>query len=308
MWLQKYGDDPVVKARLEVASFGSHISRLEAMLARMDDSDILHFESLYVGTHTGRSSGSTSGNDEDTSDAKFNMYNIPKGNKSGPEKGLTHGVDLRGTITPRPGHAFIINDYSQVEPRITHWLAGNTAFLQLAVKEDIYQAAAKVMGWYPMDKFDLKEDDNQLRQVSKQTTLLTGYGAGASKFVNTCRKDGVILDRVPKDQWDLDRRKKFLLRNIAHKHWDRPEDEEWISEFITGDKIIMQWREKNPQVPALWVKLYDELSTAADRKESVHYFTLPSGRRKPYWKPHVAAKPKIVFDPETGKPSQMVES
>lgn len=302
-WLEKYGNLPVVKARLDVASLNSHVSRLKSMLERLDTDNTIRFDSLYFGAHTGRFSGGRA-DSENSLSRKFNLYNLPKGGRDG----TIHGVDVRGLLRPRPGHQFVIFDYGQIEPRITHWIARNTAFLELASQEDIYQAAAKVMGWYPADKFNLRKDDNQLRQLAKAVTIGLGYGMGATKFVDTCIKDGTELEAIPKAQWNLDRRLKFIIRNVANRHWDNPEDEEWLSLFMGATKVVTEWRQKNAPVVALWNLLQEQLTNAAQSKSPVHYFTLPSGRRKPFWAPVVGVQPKIIFDPETGEPKQMIES
>ncbi len=304
-WLKTYGSDPVVAARLDVASLGSHIKRLEAVLLRGDDDDILRVDSMFYGAHTGRCSGGADrDNDDSGGGAKFNIYNLPKGD----DEGFIHGVDMRGILTPRPGHAFVIFDFGQIEARVVQWLAGNKAFLERAARENIYQAVAKTLGWYPEDGSDLKGHDRKLYALAKEAGLGLGFGMGAAKFLLRCEKSGIALDPVPKDRWVLDRRNKFILRNVAQKPWTDPANEEWISRFFAADNIVQAWRARNPQVVALWRALEDSLAAAADRQEAVHYYTLPSGRRKPYWKPRRTAVPKIVLDPDSGEASQVVES
>ena len=132
--------------------------------------------SVFVSGNTGRSSGS--GDDDAKGGSKFNVFNIPKGDA---KTGLTFGVDLRGLLIPRPGYRFVINDYGQIEPRITHWFAGNIEFLKRVFTENIYQAAAKVMGWYPDSGTDLKHESPKLYKLSKaclapETLVLTDRG------------------------------------------------------------------------------------------------------------------------------------
>ncbi len=264
-----------------------------------------HKDTIFVTGNTGRCSGGADrDNDDSGGGAKFNIYNLPKGD----DEGLIHGVDMRGILTPRPGHAFVIFDFGQIEARVVQWLAGNKAFLERAARENIYQAVAKTLGWYPEDGSDLKGHDRKLYALAKEAGLGLGFGMGAAKFLLRCEKSGIALDPVPKDRWVLDRRSKFILRNVAQKPWTDPANEEWISRFFAADNIVQAWRARNPQVVALWRALEDSLAAAADRQEAVHYYTLPSGRRKPYWKPRRTAVPKIVLDPDSGEASQVVES
>jgi hypothetical protein len=303
-WAERYKDKyPFIQARLDYASLNSHISRLEAMVEKADHDDIMRYASLYYGSHTGRCSGSAREGDENAG-GKANLFNLPRGDK----KGLTHGVDIRGLHVPRPECSYMIYDYGQIEARIVHWIAGDTEFLSRAAKENIYQVTAKTLGWYPQDQHHLKEEDAKLYLLSKGTELGSGFGMGGAKFAATCERTGIELPPVPKDKWVLDRRTKFVLRNIVHLDWTVPENEAKVSAVMSGDAVIQAWRRSNPKIPALWRSLEDALRDAAERHAPVHYFTLPSGRRKPYWKPHFVTKPKIVYDAETGKPEQQFEN
>ena len=176
-WIKTHAEKhPFIQARIDVASVTKHIARLESMLELADKDDVIRFSSKYYGAHTGRSSGS--GDDDAKGGSKFNVFNIPKGDS---KTGLTFGVDLRGLLIPRPGYRFVINDYGQIEPRITHWFAGNTEFLKRVFTENIYQAAAKVMGWYPDSGTDLKHESPKLYKLSKaclapETLVLTDRG------------------------------------------------------------------------------------------------------------------------------------
>jgi DNA polymerase len=228
---------------------------------------------------------------------------MPKGD----DEGLTHGVDIRGLLIPRPGHAFIIFDYGQIEARVIQWLAGNTALLEKAAKENIYQAMAKILGWYPETGTDLKREDPAGYLLSKSSTLGLGFKMGAAKFIARCEKDGAKLEPCPREQWVLDRRTKFTLRNSAHLNWDNPDHEAQISTFMASDKIVQQWRSANAPVVAFWNTLETIMRTSAERKDPVHYFTLPSGRKKPYWSPHISIRPKIVYDADTGVPKNSLD-
>lgn len=288
-----------IQARLDYASVNPHIARLESMQTLTDEHDIIRFPLVYAGAHTGRSTGSTSdigGSNKQT--AKFNVLNIPRK--------PVFGVNLRGMLTPRPGHVFMIYDYAQVEPRITQWMAGNTAFTELAKTQDIYQANAKLMGWYPMDKFTLAEDDPALRQLSKACVIGLGYGLGAAKFVALAKVYQAVIPPVPKEQWDF---AKWDLASMAREHLDpeNPAHEERVCEFMGSVKVVREWRNANAPVRALWRRLNDALIGAAERKEKVHEFILPSGRPKRYFNPEISRSVVLEIDAETGEKYNRIE-
>lgn len=293
-WVKKYAPlYPFIQARLDYSSTAPHISRVEAMIELADHDDVVRFDSLYFGAHTGRSSGSASEKDK-SGGARMNFFNIPKGD----DDGLTHGVDLRGLIIPRPGRKFIIYDFSNIEPRVTHWVAGSTEFLKLVAKENIYQANAKAMGWFPYDETGLKTRNKKLYQLSKACVIGMSYRMGSGKFLAQCKKMGIQLDPVPKDQWNLDRRLKFVLANVEGIDWRGPENEEYICAFIASDRVVREWREKNPFVTALWKNLEIMLQTAAKNGQKEYTFSLPSGRKKTYYRLGMHVKPKKVHDPD----------
>ena len=300
-WVAKYGEKyPFIKARMDYVSILPHIARLEAIVQRADAEEIMRFESKYYGAHTGRCSGK---DDEGGRGARFNIYNIPKGDKDG----LTHGVNLRGLLIPRPGYRFMIYDFSQIEARIVQWIAGNRPFLKLVETENIYQAAAKRLGWCPESETALKDNSRKTYELSKACTLGLGFMMGAAKFALTCERMRLTLPSVPRDQWGLDRRLKFTLRNVARLSPDDPAHEARIGTFLGADKIVRQWREANPQVVELWARLNIALREAADKQAACHYFLLPSGRRKPYWTPRFTVKAQLVYDADTGTAETRLE-
>lgn len=302
-WTLKYKDQHrFIQARLDYASVTPHIARLTSMLQLLGDEDVLRFSVKYHGAHTGRASaGDSDGNSEKRQTAKFNILNIPKNPKT------TFGVNMRGMLIPTRGRVFMVYDYSQVEPRLTHWLAGNKPFLRLAQSEDIYQANAKMLGWYPMDKNSLAADDPDLRQVSKMCVIGLGYGMGAAKFLDQCRQKGVTLPSVGRDEWDF---MPWDLTNIARMGLsvDNPDHEEKLCEFMGAISVVRQWRDSNPLVRDMWKAFNRQLEVAAARQQDKHTFILPSGRPKHYFNPRVEPQYKLEINPGTGELETVVES
>lgn len=81
---------------------------------------------------------------------------------------------VRSSFIARPGHQFIVSDYSAIEARVLAWLAGEQWRLDLfAGHDDIYLASvARVMG---IDVKTLSKKD-PLRQLGKVMELAFGYG------------------------------------------------------------------------------------------------------------------------------------
>lgn len=262
-------------------------------------------DTIAVTGNTGRYSG---GSDAETSGgAKVNIYNQPKGE---PGTGLTHGVDMRGMIIPRPGYVFSIWDFSQIESRCVQWMSGNTAFLDLIRKiGNIYEADAVQSGLWDPARGSLKKADPRLYSSSKQRVLGLGFSMSCVKFLLTCKKARVDIGYVPKAEWNLDRRMKFIIRNQTALHWDRSEDEEEISRLLMADRLVMGWRAANPRIAdretGLWAWMQSQLETAAANGEATHTFTLPSGRKKTYYNPHFKFDSHVKIDPETGVASSV---
>lgn len=297
-WVEKYGaSHPFITASRTHASVVTHIARLENMLELTDADGIIRFNTMYFGAHTGRMSA---GRDDHSSSAKFNVLNQPKH--------PVFGVDMRGLLRSGPGHKFLIFDYRQIEPRITHWLAGNVRFLErLREIGNIYEADAVVLGLWDSASGALKESDPKLYASSKERVIGLGYGMGAVKFLLTCRKKGVDLGSRDWQPEDLDRRLKFIIRNMAGLNPETSSDYDEIAALLAADDAVRAWRDTNACIPALWKKVEQELMGAAVRRESVHEFLLPSGRRKPFFYPRQHTSTKVVIDPDTGEKTSVPE-
>jgi DNA polymerase len=250
---------PFIQARLTHASCTPHYARLRSMRKLLDDNNVIRFDVLYHGTNTGRVAASSAAKSGvESVDGKFNPLNIPKY--------PVFGVDIRGMLVPRPGYKFMIYDYAQVEARIVQWLAGATKFIDLLLKEgNIYQAAAKQLGWFPADGVNLRKVDHDLYDLSKATTLGAGFGMSGDKFYDTCVKKGMSI----------------------------------VKEKAIG--AIQTWREKNSEVVGYWRYHQDQINVSAVRRDPVHIIRLPSGRKLTYFNPIAQPGTMLYRDKETGK-------
>ncbi len=120
-------------------------------------------------------------------------------------------TSLRGMFIAAPDHVFRVCDFSAVEARVTFWLAGCQAGLDVFAKsdrgesEDIYcVTASDLVG------FEVKKAlHNHERQLGKITVLGCGYQMGWPKLQFQAEKDyGVVLtDAEAKNMVDLYRTK-----------------------------------------------------------------------------------------------------
>lgn len=231
-WKDKY---PFIQARLTHAGTTPHLARLRNLDDLLQGGELLRPSRKYFGTHTGRA---TSDRESQTA-SKFNILNMPKK--------PVHGIDVRNMLIPREGHQFAVYDYAQIEARLVQWMAGNTLMVDLLNKEgNLYQATAKVLGWFPMDAKDLSKTDKTLYARSKVTALGLGYGMGAAKFFATCTLYGMDVTAP------------------------------WCQD------TVRQWRLANREVVNYWYMLDRAARQAAETDHTLE-ITLPSGRTKTYF-------------------------
>lgn len=180
----------------------------------------------YCGAHTGR----------DTGGEGLNVLNM--------HRGEVFGIDFRSHITAPPGWVFLSADYSQIEPRVLAWLAGDEAFLE-AVRggQDPYVA----FGIHTLGHKG--EWTKQDRQIWKMMVLSLGYQAGAEKFKGAALTMGGL---------------------------DIPLDE--------ARRLVKFYRAKNRKVTKFWEMLEAEMRKCSVSTGGSGEFivTLPSGRNLNY--------------------------
>lgn len=235
-WVIKYGDHfPWIKAIVNYNQVRWMIGKIDTLLDGCDDDQIYHYDMKYFGADTGRwSAGSERG---DT--GRFSMHGLPKFPK--------FGVDLRSLLIPRKGCRFLIWDFSQIEPRLIHWVTKNQALLDKIEKEklSVYQAEAEVCGYGKWK--DLKKEDPKLYSFVKAQYLGGQYQCSAKKFRMLAKK-----------QADMDLT-----------------DEESV-------EIVNRFRSNNPKIPEFWYGLQNKVKKATIDKTDLS-IELPSGRRLVYF-------------------------
>jgi len=164
-WLEENGEKAEFVKGMQV---WRSCNRVLKVLIAMQDRQVsgrLQYGLKYFGApHTGRWSGDTG----------LNLQNQARK----PYK----GVDTRACLIPAPGKLFLIADYSQIEARVTTWLAKDEPVLEmLRGGLDIYEAHARQTMRYT-DPRPLAEVDPGMRQFAKCRVLALGFGLGGPKF------------------------------------------------------------------------------------------------------------------------------
>lgn len=121
----------------------------------------------YSGAHTHRLSG----------DWKINAQNLPRGGA------------LRRALRAPEGKVVVTADASQIEARLTAWVAGEMQLLkQFENGEDVYSTFASTVYGYPVNKNDHKVE----RFLGKTSILGLGFGMGAPKFELTVKTQAAV--------------------------------------------------------------------------------------------------------------------
>jgi hypothetical protein len=214
------------------------LTKVDTLLNGVDERGIYHYDMKYFGSDTGRFSAGSERGDS----GRFSMHGLPRIE--------SFEVDLRGLLIPREGHKFVIYDFSQIEPRLVHWVTGNRALLRKIEAENmsVYQAEAEVCGYGTWKS--LKKEDPKLYSFVKAQYLGGQYQCSAAKFRLLAKKQAGMA----------------------------------LSEQEAVD-IIHRFRSNNPGIPALWRRFQNLISNSAYSKQDLD-ITLPSGRVLRYYRVH----------------------
>ena len=299
-WQKEHEGIPFIAARQKAVAINMHAARIEGIIDSLDANGMSHPAFLYFGAHTGRDSGKSS-----TGGSNTNMLNMPrKPVMAGDEHVFGgKGIDIRGLYIPRPGHKFVIADFSQIEARFLLWLVDDTHMIEAMKREgNLYGANAVAMGWCHSGE-NIKKNKPDLYRLAKCCVLGLGYGMGAAKFVDSCKSQGLELPVLPVEEWpEIDRRLTFIIRNVARIKGDpySERNREKVGQLLKSISITTDWRNANSRIVAKW-REYEEVfkQRIAAGKDTVA-FKLPSGRIKRYFAPHLCKEETVEID-ENGK-------
>ena len=267
-WIAEHGKKlTFVSAMQNHNRINMHLQRLKSIRDRLTTEDRMSYNLKYFGADaTGRWSG----------DAGFNVQNMPRETK--------YGVNIRNIITAPKGKTFIVSDLSQIEPRLTAFIAGDMDFLKL-IKQGMspYEAHARqTMGW---TGGKLKDEDPELYLLAKVRVLQLGYGSGWHKFAETVKQYGQqqILDQ------DFSRQDEVRFQNFAgtyqpgkasmYTSLSVEDRRQWVNAFIQ----VQDFRDKNPKITHQWKSLDRQLKEAAGSGDDFDN-EIPSGRRLKYFR------------------------
>jgi DNA polymerase len=225
--LEVHSNDRVralMAARKAIGSWPTHIKRIRKMVAIVKAAKgRLPAPLNYYGAHTGRFSGG----------GGVNLQNMGAKGRSGSGNHPVLG-QMREMICSGEGASFLIADSAQIEARVLAWLAGATDLVEGFAKDrDVYsEFAAKLFGAVvrkpsPMDPPPIKKLLSLRRGFGKDTILGAGYGMGALKFFQNCRKNADLRPLFDSGQYDF--------------------------EFVNG--LIKLYRHTYSTIPAFWKTL-----------------------------------------------------
>lgn len=168
---------------------------------------------------------------------------------------------IRTAFVPRPGHKYIVSDFSAIEARVLSFLAGERWRMDVfAAGKDIYCASASQMFHVPVEKNGI---NGHLRQKGKIAELALGYGGsvGALKAMGA------------------------LEMGLAEEELQ---------------PLVDAWRASNPNITRFWWAVDAAVKQAVIHKTAVDthgfhiyfqggmlFIDLPSGRRLSYVKPRM---------------------
>jgi len=168
---------------------------------------------------------------------------------------------IRTAFVPKPGHQFIVADFSAIEARVISWLAGESWKMDVFAGEGkIYEATAARMFNVPIESV---HKGSPLRQKAKQAELACGYGGS----VGALKAMGALEMGLSEDELQ---------------------------------PLVNMWRAANPSIVRLWWDIDKAAKTAVrDRtttathgirfecRSGMLFILLPSGRRLSYVKPKI---------------------
>ena len=168
---------------------------------------------------------------------------------------------IRTAFIPKPGHKFIVSDFSAIEARVLSYLAKEQWRIDVFNKNgDIYCASANAMFGVSVEKHG---QNSHLRQKGKIAELALGYGGsvGALKAMGALEmglSDEELYPLV--DAW------RTSNPNIVQFWWE-------------VDRCVTDTVQKHVHTETHGINF--------DYKSGMMFITLPSGRRLSYVKPRM---------------------
>lgn len=174
---------------------------------------------------------------------------------------------IRTAIIAKPGHTFIVSDFSAIEARVIAWLAGESWRMEVfRTHGKIYEASASQMFHVPVE--EIRKTDPR-RQKGKIAELALGYGGGVN-----------------------------AMKTMGGEKMGLSEDE--------MKEIVSHWRNANPAIVGLWEEVQAAaIQTISGRDATIRKgikfrlefgamtIQLPSGRKLFYPCPGIELREKF---------------
>lgn len=175
---------------------------------------------------------------------------------------------IRTALVPKPGHVFLVSDFSAIEARVIAWLAGEQWRLDVFNSHGrIYEASASQMFGVPIELIVKGKPEYELRQKGKVAELALGYQGGSGALISMgALSQGLTEEDLP----DIVRRWRSSSKRIVDL---------W---FALENAALAVMRTGNPTgVRGLILSRESEFKSGQDFLT----ITLPSGRKLYYAKP-----------------------
>ena len=189
---------------------------------------------------------------------------------------------LRGVVVAPPGYLLIDADLSNIELRISLWLAGDKEKLHLLSNgADLYAAtAAKALNIPDLNKKTHPKE----RQMFKSVVLGGGYGVGVAKLFNAFKTNKDLAYEVRRDLTYA----QVAAIHAGYRDTNAPLQIMWKG-LDAAFRAALAYR--GVIVPACDGKVSFFWRKDADVLE----LTLPSGRKIPHYRPRINEEGEAVF-------------
>jgi len=256
----------VLELRKQLAH--SSVAKFDKMQLMCEKDSRVRGNLVYHGAHTGRFAGrgvqlhnlpraSVANPDEVIAD--FNLLSYQDILDRYPDVNETAMALIRPMITAESGSQLIVADYSSIENRVLHWLAGDEKTL------DDFKKGVCQYKMYSASRLNIKYEEvtKEQRTESKPDVLGLGYGGGYRALVSVAAGYGVALDnKSAQERVNFYRKKYHLIPKL------------WKKVF---NKVLEAVETKDPQV------LITPTAQLEFRCAGGYLFILlPSGRRLSY--------------------------
>jgi DNA polymerase len=180
---------------------------------------------------------------------------------------------IRTAIIPKPGHAFVVADFSAIEARVLAWLSNEQWRLDVFNGDGrIYETSAERM--FNLEPGSVRKG-SPLRQKGKIAELALGYGGGPGALVAMGALDnGLTEDELP--------------------------------------GLVQLWRQASPNITYFWAEVDATLKAAIgsgiyvsplllkhgitiNKRKNLLQITLPSGRKLSYVNPHFGPRNNVYY-------------